>query len=164
MSKLIASHVNLKEPVRRKVVDFLNQALADTLDLQLQIKQAHWNVRGHDFISVHLLLDQIEEDVEKGADLVAERISQLGGTAEGTVQQVKAKTRLPQYPVGIHNSTNHLRALTEALAKFANGVRKGIDDTDKAGDKDAADILTEVSRAADKNLWFIESHLYKQAV
>ncbi|SDU03250.1 starvation-inducible DNA-binding protein [Verrucomicrobium sp. GAS474] len=163
MTQLITSHVNLKESVRRKVVNLINQSLADTLDLQLQIKQAHWNVRGHDFIAVHELLDKIEEDVENGADLLAERIAQLGGTAEGTIQHIQAKTRLAEYPVGIHDSTRHLKALTNALATFANAARKAIDETDELGDKDAADIFTEVSRAADKNLWFIEAHLYKKS-
>ncbi|HEY8966699.1 MAG TPA: DNA starvation/stationary phase protection protein Dps [Candidatus Methylacidiphilales bacterium] len=164
MSTLLPSHIDIAEPARKKLVKLLNLALADTLDIQLQIKQAHWNVRGHDFIAVHELLDKIEEDVEEGADVVAERISQLGGTAEGTAQQIVAKTRVPEYPLGIHDSTRHLEALTKALAKFANGVRKAIDEADDLGDKDAADIFTQVSRAADKNLWFIESHLYRKTV
>src|SRR5437879_13037778 len=71
----------------------MNQRLADAVDLQLQMKQAHWNVKGPHFIGLHELFDQIDEAVESYVDLIAERIVQLGGIAEGTVRMAAERSR-----------------------------------------------------------------------
>src|SRR5207244_12448514 len=76
---------DLPEAARGEAVALLNQRLADCIDLQTQCKQAHWNVKGPTFIALHKLFDEINEDVEGYVDLIAERIVQLGGIAEGTV-------------------------------------------------------------------------------
>jgi len=76
---------DLPEAARGEAVALLNQRLADCIDLQTQCKQAHWNVKGPTFIALHKLFDEINEDVEGYVDLIAERVVQLGGIAEGTV-------------------------------------------------------------------------------
>ena len=160
MSTLIPTLNDLSEETRTKIIEILNQSLADALDLQMQIKQAHWNVKGADFIGVHELLDQIAETVSEQTDEMAERIPQLGGVAEGTVQRVSVRTHLPEYPLNIHKSHDHLKAISQSLANFAKHTRKAIESTSTL-DADTADIFTEVSRSTDKSLWFIESFLYK---
>jgi starvation-inducible DNA-binding protein len=162
MSTLIHTLNDLSEETRLKVVELLNQSLADGIDLQLQIKQAHWNVKGADFIGVHELLDKIGDDLREDIDEIAERVAQLGGVAEGTVQRVKVRTHLPEYPLDIHKSHDHLKAVATALANFGRHLRKSIKDSDELGDDDTADLYTQVSREVDKNLWFIESFLYRE--
>ena len=75
-------------PLKQRVelIPLMNQRLADAVDLQLQMKQAHWNVKGPHFIGLHELFDKIDEAVEEYVDSIAERIVQLGGIAEGTVR------------------------------------------------------------------------------
>jgi starvation-inducible DNA-binding protein len=73
----------LPEAIRVEVISLLNQRLAACIDLQLQCKQAHWNVKGPTFIALHELFDKIDEDVENYSDLLAERVVQLGGTPAG---------------------------------------------------------------------------------
>jgi len=150
---------DLPESKRAELVRLLNDRLADAQDLFAQVKTAHWNVRGPHFFQLHELFDQIAEDVEEHSDLIAERAGQLGGIAEGTVQVAAKKSTLPPYPLNISSGRDHVEALSTALATFGKAAREAIDHADKLGDKDTADLFTEVSRGTDKNLWFVEAHL-----
>jgi len=149
---------DLPAKVRSRVLGTLGDRLADATDLMLQTKQAHWNVKGPNFIALHELFDKINESSEEWVDLIAERIIQLGGTAEGTVQATAKRTSLPEYPIDITKGEDHVEKLSGALAAFGKKVRAAIDKTGKAGDADTADIFTEISRDVDKYLWFVEAH------
>jgi starvation-inducible DNA-binding protein len=149
---------DLPQKTRAKVNTVLADRLADATDLMLQSKQAHWNVKGPNFIALHELFDKVAESAEEWVDSIAERIVQLGGTAEGTVQATAARTAMAPYPIHIVSGTDHVEALSSALATFGKRVRSAIDKTDKQGDKDTADLFTEISRDVDKYLWFVEAH------
>lgn len=150
---------DLKSNAKNVSIDVLNARLAEAIDLALLTKQAHWNVRGIQFIAVHEMLDEFRTDLDEHVDTMAERIVQLGGTAFGTTQDVSGKTSLPAYPTNIYEVKDHLKALAERYGKAANAARVAIDTTDDAGDANTADILTGYSRTLDKSLWFIEAHL-----
>lgn len=156
---MFATSINLNEDVRRQVVTLLNSRLADAIDLSLQAKQAHWNVKGPHFIALHELFDSIHSLVDEQVDEIAERITALGGVAEGALQAVGPRTGLPTYPLEISNGLDHVRALSRSLAAFTAASRKDIDRTDELGDAVTADVLTGVSREMDKQLWFLEAHL-----
>ena len=143
---------------RRELVVLLNLRLADAVDLQLQMKQAHWNVKGPNFIALHGLFDRVEEDVRSYVDLLAERLVQLGGTAEGTVRIAASRTRLAEFPLGITTGLAHLEAVARALAAFGREARDSIDQANALEDADSADVFTEVSRGTDKWLWLVEAH------
>ena len=149
---------DLPQKTRVKVNAVLADRLADATDLMLQGKQAHWNVKGPNFIALHELFDKIVESAEEWVDLLAERIVQLGGTAEGTVQATAVRTSMAPYPLHIVSGTDHVEALSSALAAFGKKVRAAIEKTDKQGDKDTSDLFTEISRDVDKYLWFVEAH------
>ncbi len=144
--------------MRTALIELMNQRLASAIDLQLQMKQAHWNVKGPNFIGLHELFDQIDEAVEEYVDLIAERIVQLGGVAFGTVRAVAAKSRLEEYPTDIADGHAHVEAVSRALSTFGKDARATIDEADRLEDADTADIFTEVSRGIDKWLWFVEAH------
>lgn len=150
---------DLPARTRVDVIEILNARLADSIDLMHQAKQAHWNVKGRNFIALHKLFDEIVDEAEEYMDLLAERVVQLGGTAEGTIQAAAQRTELKGYPLRISKEQDHVAALSAALAAYGKRVRRAIDQTDQLGDKDSADIFTEISRGADKYLWFVESHL-----
>ncbi len=152
------THNDLPEETRNVVIELLEARLADAIDLETQMKQAHWNVKGPTFISLHELFDKVNEDVEDYVDLIAERAVQLGGIVHGTARQVAARTTLPEYPVA-RDGRQHVVAVTTALSAFGKSVRAAIDESDGFGDKDTADIFTEISRGVDKWLWFVEAHL-----
>ena len=150
---------DIPEATRVKVVELLNARLADCIDLQTQAKQAHWNVKGPNFIALHELFDQINEDVEDYVDDIAERAVQLGGVAEGTARMAAKRSSLAEYPAMAVDGRSHVEALSSALAAFGTTARKGIDQANDLGDLDTADLFTEVSRGIDKWLWFVEAHV-----
>jgi starvation-inducible DNA-binding protein len=149
---------DLPSKVRSKVVGILGDRLADATDFMLSSKQAHWNVKGKTFFQLHELFDKINEAAEEWVDLIAERVVQLGGTAEGTVQATAKRTTMAAYPLEITRGEDHVEAMSNALASLGKKVRSAIDKTGKAGDADTADIFTEISRDVDKYLWFVEAH------
>ena len=144
-------------------IEVLNARLADAIDLALLTKQAHWNIKGPQFIALHEMIDTFRTEIDTHVDTIAERVAQLGGTALGTSQVVAAATKLEPYPTEIHNSRDHLAALIDRYSAAANSVREAIDQTDDAGDRDTSDIFTAYSRALDKALWFLEAHVQENA-
>jgi starvation-inducible DNA-binding protein len=155
--------IDLTEKVRRNVIVILNNRLADAIDLQSQVKQAHWNVKGPHFIALHELFDKISDVVLEQIDEIAERITSLGGTAEGTVAVAAKRSQLKNYPLSITAGKDHLFYLSTQLSVYGKAVRADIDGTDQLGDKDSADLMTGISREIDKYLWFIEAHLQDKA-
>ncbi len=147
---------------RKKINLLLGQLLSDGIDLHYQIKQAHWNVKGENFIALHELFDLLATEVSLAVDTIAERIMQLGGSAQGTVRVSAKKSRLEEYPLDIVNSQEHVDALSSALAVFNAYARKSIDETSALGDAVTADMFTSMVRGLDKQLWFIESHLKRK--
>ncbi len=150
---------NVDPATRKTLIELLNERLADLIDLQLQAKQAHWNVKGPNFIALHELFDEIAEGVEEHVDNVAERLVALGGIAEGTLAAVAGRTKLATYPLTITGSREHVDALSTALATAGKLIRAGIEQANTIGDADTADLFTNVSRDLDKKLWFVEAHL-----
>ena len=154
-----STHNNLKPAAKAVVIKLLNARLADAIDLALLTKQAHWNIKGPQFIALHEMFDGFRTEVDGHVDTMAERVVQLGGTALGTTQVVARASTLAPYPTGVTSTRDHLDALIERYASVANATRAAIDTADRAGDKDSADILTGVSRGLDKALWFLEAHV-----
>jgi starvation-inducible DNA-binding protein len=158
-TELYPSKNDLPESSRRKMIDLLNQHLADVLDLGLQAKQAHWNVKGPNFIALHELFDKVADEIEEFTDEIAERAVQLGGIALGTLQAIAKSSRLPAYALGLAEGREHVAQLSNSLADFGASARSAIDAADESHDADTADLFTEVSRGVDKLLWFVEAHL-----
>jgi starvation-inducible DNA-binding protein len=157
--KLHSTGIDLKSNTKITAIEILNARLADGIDLALLTKQAHWNIKGPQFIALHEMIDGFRTEIDTHVDTMAERVVQLGGTALGTTQTTAQSSTLPPYPTDIYASEDHLKALAERYAKAGNLVRDAIDETSEAGDADTADIFTAYSRALDKALWFIEAHL-----
>jgi len=150
---------DLSLPVRTRMVELLNARLSDAIDLRAQVKVAHWNVKGPQFIALHKLFDEIVDDVDEYVDLVAERAVQLGGTADGTVRQSAEHSSLDEYAAaGAGDGPEHVRAVADALATFGRAAREAIEVAAGAGDAGTSDIFTEISRGTDKWLWMVESH------
>ncbi len=153
------TRIDISAKSRSQLVDQLNESLADTFDLYSQIKQAHWNVKGHQFYQLHLLFDEIAGEILEFVDELAERVTSLGGTAMGTARMASESSKLPEYPSDIIEGLDHIAALSERFAIYCQLVRANIDKSAELGDADTADLYTEISRLADKRLWFLEAHL-----
>jgi starvation-inducible DNA-binding protein len=162
MAKAAKTHATRNDvPSNAKQVSIgvLQACLVDSIDLYNATRQAHWNVKGPHFGQLHRLFEEFYNALQESSDALAERIAQLGGTANGVTQTLAASTRLPPYPTDIYAGMDHVAQLADRYAMVGKALREGIDQTDEAGDADTADLLTEQSRAADKMLWMIEAHL-----
>jgi starvation-inducible DNA-binding protein len=151
--------IDLPDNTRKAMAALLNARLADSIDLKLAVKQAHWNVKGPTFIALHELFDEIAERVEKNVDDIAERATALGAIAAGTSQIVVKHTSLAPYPTDVTAEREHLALLVERMSAYGKTARTAIDQADEVHDRDTADLFTGISRQADKDLWFLESHL-----
>jgi starvation-inducible DNA-binding protein len=149
---------DLPDNTRKAMIALLNARLADAIDLRLSLKQAHWNVKGPNFIGLHELFDAIQIRVAAFGDDIAERAVALGGLVDGTSQAVAKGSKLEPYPSTITDQMAHVAALSDRLAAFGKLARQGINAADEAGDKDTADLFTEISRQIDKDLWMVEAH------
>lgn len=158
-SRDFSTSIDIKLAAREKLIVLLNQSLADSFDLYSQTKQAHWNVKGMNFIALHELFDELAAGVLVFVDMIAERATALGGYATGTARMAAANSSLPEYPTSAIEGKAHVEAVSARFAAFGASVRKGIQLSSDLGDLDTADLYTEVSREIDKNLWFLEAHL-----
>jgi starvation-inducible DNA-binding protein len=157
-AQVLSTRNSLPERVRHAAVSLLNERLADSIDLMMQAKQAHWNVRGQGFFSLHELFDKVYEEMSGYVDVIAERASLLGGRVGGTVRIAAERSQLNEYPLTIVDGAKHVEALSMALATFGELTRKAITEADGLGDAATADVFTEVTRGTDKLLWFVEAH------
>jgi starvation-inducible DNA-binding protein len=158
-ARMFSTRIDIPGEQREKLIELLNQHLADTFDLYSQTKQAHWNVKGPQFFQLHELFDTLAESVEDYVDLLAERVTALGGTAMGTARMAAATSRLAEYPLDAITGMQHVQALAERFASYAATSRKAINTANEYGDADTADLFTQISRGIDKHLWFLEAHL-----
>jgi starvation-inducible DNA-binding protein len=151
------SRIDLQDNAKATSIQVLQACLTDSIDLYNSTRQAHWNVKGSNFIGLHTMFETFYDQLETDIDELAERLVQLGGTAIGGSQAVAGQTRLPPYPAELKAGADHVAALSDRYAALAKSMREGIDQTDEAGDADTADILTSVSKNLDKALWMLEA-------
>jgi starvation-inducible DNA-binding protein len=150
---------DLPPETRASVVELLNERLADVIDLELQAKQAHWNIKGPNFVGLHDLFDRVALLAREYADEIAERAVALGGVARGTIEEIAGQSTLPAYPLLVDDWVTHVRSIQAALATFGRAARRGIDEAALANDADTEDLFTAISRGVDKMLWMVEAHI-----
>jgi starvation-inducible DNA-binding protein len=153
------TRIDIADDARGELVELLNARLADTFDLYSQLKQAHWNVKGSDFIQLHELYDQVAESVLDYVDVIAERATTLGGLALGTARLAASASMLDEYPLDAVAGLDTVRVIADRLAAYGAAVRSAIDRALELNDQDTGDLFIEVSRTIDKHLWFVEAHL-----
>jgi starvation-inducible DNA-binding protein len=151
--------IDVPTQLRAQMIKLCNQQLANTFDLYSQTKQAHWNVKGIHFEQLHVLFDKMAESIFDAVDTIAERVTALGGTATGTARMAAAASELPEFPTDVFDGLTMLRVVVERWAQYASAVRAAANQADDAGDLDTSDLFVDISRTADKMLWFAEAHL-----
>lgn len=157
-----STRIDIEEGVRKELIDILNQQLADSTDLFTQTKQAHWNVKGMDFFQLHELFDALAKRARNFADLLAERVTALGGAALGTVRMAAEASTLPEYPLETVQGREVVDLMVERWAAYAASTRAAIHRSGELDEPTTEDLLTEISREVDESLYFLEAHLQRQ--
>ncbi len=148
----------LTDNAREASINHLNIALASSIQLQLAIKQAHWNIKGPGFIGIHQLLDEVYDRMSEHVDTIAERCVILGGTADGTLDGVKKNGKLDAYPRDAVHQDTHIDELKSRMVAFTGIVHESLKEVGELGDEETADLFTAVSRGVSKDAWFIGAH------
>ena len=152
--------IDIPLEIRLYVMQLLQQTLVCTIDLRSHVQQACWNVKGHDFVSLHALFATMATELDAYAAMVAERLVVLGGMARGTVRTVAMHSTLPEYPDVLMDGDAHVRALVERFAPYAATLRADIAHAAAVEEAGSAAIYTDISRGIDKRLWFLEAYLH----
>lgn len=155
---IYATRIDLKQKAREALIALLQPLLFDLNDLRMQVKQAHWNVKGMYFKPLHELFDDLQQGLLESIDDLAERIATLGGYASASARSTAAASRVPELP-DLVDGAALLLALVERYAQLAKAVREASDRAADLGDDGSADLLTGLSRLLDKALWILDSHL-----
>lgn len=158
-NRMFSTKIDFDKKTREKLVSLCNQQLADTADLHSQIKQAHWNIKGIHFVQLHEFFDEVAAAVFPFIDMIAERVTTLGGYATGTVRMAANSSSLSEFPTDAVAGHEHLEALIDRISAYAKSNREAIEKCSDWGDPTTEDLFTEVSRGIDLQLYFLESHL-----
>ncbi|WP_442505436.1 DNA starvation/stationary phase protection protein Dps [Novipirellula sp. SH528] len=155
----LETRIDIAQATRESMVDLLNQQLADTFDLYSQVKQAHWNVKGMKFMSLHLLFDQLAANFIRYADDIAERATALGGLAKGTARMASENSHIEELPSEMTDGKEFVIAMADRFAAYGASSRAAIKRAEDENDAVTADLFTEITREVNKSLYFLESHL-----
>ncbi len=142
----------LTEDARKVTGTMLQDALIDLIDLHLVAKQAHWNLTGRNFRSIHLQLDEVVDLARDHADTVAERAVAIGVNPDGRARTVADHSRLHQLDAGFVNDDKVVAAMTDILAEMSTRFRERIDTTDRP-DPVSQDLLIAAAQDLDKQHW-----------
>ena len=159
VKRMYETRIALSPEVKAQVVDVMQERLAEALDMYSQAKFAHWNVKGDNFYQLHLVFDKVAETIFPQIDEIAERLTQLGGVANGTVRQSAMVSRIPEYNVDLVAGMEHVCALADALGHYCKELREASDKIDEIGDEPTSDFFKQLVVEAEEVLYFLESHL-----
>ncbi len=159
VNRMYPNRVALTEEQKKKTVEVMSERLAAATDFHSQAKFAHWNVKGDNFYQLHLVFDHVAKVIFKQIDPIAERITQLGGVANGTIRQAVCLSRVPEYPVDTVAGMDHVRALADSLGAYCADLREASDKIDEIGDEPTSDFFKQLVVEAEEQLYFLESHL-----
>ncbi|MEO0457918.1 MAG: DNA starvation/stationary phase protection protein Dps [Cyanobacteria bacterium P01_A01_bin.114] len=151
--------VGLTPEVQVEAIEILNQTLASTIDLWMQVKCSRWNVKGMHFFSLYQLFDTLAEQLYRSIDLVGERVVALGGQALEPTQTMLVRSQIPQYPSELCTGKEHVTAMSRHVAVYAACLRNCIEIAEGLGEAGTADLYKEISRTTDQSLWLLEAHL-----
>ncbi|SDK30845.1 starvation-inducible DNA-binding protein [Actinopolyspora mzabensis] len=136
----------------------LQATLVDLVDLHLVAKQAHWNVVGSDFRSVHLQLDELVSNARDFADSVAERAATIGVPPDARAGTVAESSGVPEFDSGWRQDRDVIVATVEILGKLIRRLRARIDETDKT-DQVTQDLLISIAAKLEEAHWMWQAKL-----
>jgi starvation-inducible DNA-binding protein len=143
---------------KKTVVKDLQSTLVELVDLSLLGKQAHWNVVGSHFRSIHLQLDEIVDIARLSSDRVAERLATIGASPDGRAETVATGSELAPFPEGFVAGTDTVKLVTAAMETIADRMRERIG---RIGEDDpvSQDILIGISDEVEKAAWMLRAQL-----
>ena len=150
--------LDIPEDIRIQIVELLNQTLASTVDLNSQILQAIWHMRGMNFYQFYQLFSKISEQLQTQINLLTERIGALASTPLLTVRLAAQSSQLSEFPFKATTVEELLQALAKQTSSHGKFVRFGIVQVTDRGDLVTAQLYIDFSRVVDRHLRLLEAH------
>ncbi len=163
-NKMYPTRIALSDDQKRQVVEVMQEKLAEALDMYSQAKFAHWNVKGINFYQLHLAFDRVAENIFPQIDAIAERMTQLGGVANGTVRQSAAGSHLPEFDTTLTAGMDYVNCLADSLGRYCASLREASSKVDEIGDEPTSDFFKQLDVEAEEQLYFLEAHLEAEPV
>ncbi len=158
-NKMYKTRIDLSDDQKKQVVEVMQDKLAAALDMYSQAKFAHWNVKGINFYQLHLVFDRVADHIFPQIDAIAERMTQLGGVANGTVRQAASVSRIPEFNTTLVAGMDYVTCLADSLGVYCAGLREASNKIDEIGDEPTSDFFKQLDVEAEEELYFLESHL-----
>lgn len=146
----------LPEEARKVTGDALQSAVVDLIDLSLVAKQAHWNLVGPRFRSIHLQLDEIVDVARQYTDTIAERAAAIGVPPDGCADTVAKQSAVPAISKGWISDDDVISYFVSALAKVVEKMRERIEATERA-DQVSQDIFIAAAADLEKEHWMVQA-------
>lgn len=151
---------NVNADVASGTAQFLSPLVVDLEALVVNGKQAHWHLRGNNFIGVHELLDTLVADAQGWADMAAERVVALGLPVDSRLATVAAKTSVPELSAGFQQSEDSIAEVVAMLDAVIQTARTAVDELDEI-DLNSQDVAVEIVRGLEKDRWLLLAHIAK---
>jgi len=159
MTEVISTPTSTTSPdVAAAAAQFLSPVVVELQALAVNGKQAHWHVRGANFIGVHELLDTIVDHAQEYADTAAERVVALGLPVDARIQTVAAKTGTAVMPDGFQKSDDTIATIISQIDVALAVVNKAVKELGEI-DASSQDVAIEIARGLDKDRWFLFAHI-----
>ena len=156
------TNIGINETDRKAVSDQLAKLLADEFVLYTKTRNAHWNIEGPDFHTVHVFFESQYEQLEEVVDSVAERIRKIGHYAPATLTQFLQLTHLTEKLENNNDSQGYMKELLsdhESIIKFLRGNINSF--AEKFNDQGSSDYLTQLLETHEGMAWLLRSHFGK---
>jgi starvation-inducible DNA-binding protein len=140
------------------VSQFLTPVVHNLVALSVNAKQAHWNIRGNNFLAVHEFLDQVQQHAIDAFDTAAERIIALGLPVDARLTVVAEESTNPVQPEGFQQSEDSIRQVLAQLDAAIEVTYRAIDELDDI-DLTSQDIAIAIGQQLDKDRWFLYSYI-----
>lgn len=154
------AQIGITEKNRSAVAKVLGVLLADESVLYTKTRNAHWNVEGPDFHSIHVYFEELYGELAEWVDEVAERIRSLGHYAPASLKTYLELTHLTELNAKGNNSKGFISELVQDHEAIITYIRESIDKvSEDYKDEGTADFLTGIMEKHEKTAWMLRSHL-----
>jgi starvation-inducible DNA-binding protein len=152
--------IGISDSNRKVVADQLAKLLADEFVLYTKTLNAHWNIEGPDFHSVHLYFEELYKEAAETVDSVAERIRVLGHYTPATLADFLELTHLTEKFKGGNSSQALIKQLLEDHESVINFIRGNVNEfADAHKDAGTSDYITGLMESHEKTAWMLRAHL-----
>ncbi|QJR34080.1 hypothetical protein [Gemmatimonas groenlandica] len=133
-----------------QVIGLLSERLRDCIALQWNCSQARSVIISQASNGLRELSEEVHGAVLAYADLIAERVEELGGVVDGTICGVEARITPFRSSAADRGASAFSRLMSDVLWEFDRSTRRSIVTLNMLGDTVCVDLMLEVASGIDQ--------------